>query len=656
MEGPSPDPKTPASAADAVRESVFTDPANATNADPHQQADRTGNAGRPGRERELPPFVRWARATGRRLNRIGITKERRLLLWAALTGITLAVIALAFIRPIQWMEHAAVAWLREHPTRAALAIAIVPVLGALVCGAIQMLFPVKIRAHGVSSVLYAIHRRRSQLPGTLAARTWLGSSAIIASGGSAGPEGPIVTIGATLGSVIARALRFDPQTATTLVGCGAAAGLAAVFNAPITGIFFVLEVLLRDFSLRTFTPIVIAAVFAAATVQTLIGTQEPLFGISAEHVASGGSAGLTIVTAPAFALLGIACGVASVFFVRTVQACEVAFSRFPIPRWMSPAAGAAILATLGILHVTFGAKWLDFGQGPLPPFYGNGYPLAHTVLDPKFYHHETALIVGALLLGLAVVKCVATGLTLGSGGIGGLFAPSLLVGALVGGAFGSMGEFLPFVSEVGPTRLALAGMAGVVAGTTHAPLAGAMLVYELSREPTILLPVILVAALGTIVARLLERHSVYTAELAALGVRLGSSTDLSALRRMRVGDVALKEAVVVRGSAPANSLIAMADGNEDFIVLDDAGRLEGMVGARDLRIALVNREALPLLQVRDIARGNVRTVDRDLSLDQALDLLERGPLPVKGASGDIVGVLTRGRLMRAWRRSMERES
>jgi hypothetical protein len=115
-----------------------------------------------------------------------------------------------------------------------------------------MLFPLKIRAHGVSSVLYAIHRRRSQLPGTLAARTWLGSSAIIASGGSAGPEGPIVTIGATLGSVIARALRFDPQTATTLVGCGAAAGLAAVFNAPITGIFFVLEVLLRDFSLRTF--------------------------------------------------------------------------------------------------------------------------------------------------------------------------------------------------------------------------------------------------------------------------------------------------------------------------------------------------------------------------------------------------------------------
>jgi H+/Cl- antiporter ClcA len=263
---------------------------------------------RSARERELTPFVRLTRSVARRLNRIGITRERRLLLWAALTGVTLAVIALAFIRPIQWMEHAAVSWLREHPTRAALAIAVVPVLGALVCGAIQAAFPVKIRAHGVSSVLYAIHRRRAQLPGALAARTWLGSSAIIASGGSAGPEGPIVTIGATLGSVIARALRFDPQTATTLVGCGAAAGIAAVFNAPITGIFFVLEVLLRDFSLRTFTPIVISAVFAAATVQTLIGSQEPLFGISAEHVASGGSTGLTIGTAPAFALLGVACG------------------------------------------------------------------------------------------------------------------------------------------------------------------------------------------------------------------------------------------------------------------------------------------------------------------------------------------------------------
>ena len=601
-------------------------------------------------------WPRISKAVTRRLNRIGLTRERRLLLWAAATGVALAAIALAFIRPIQWAEHHAIDWLRDHPGRAAMAIAVVPVLGALLCGAIQTMFPVKIRAHGVSSVLYAIHRRRSQLPGTLAARTWLGSTAIIASGGSAGPEGPIVTIGATLGSVIARFLRVDPQTATTLVGCGAAAGLAAVFNAPITGIFFVLEVLLRDFSLRTFTPIVIAAVFAAATVQTLIGTQEPLFGISAQHLSSGGSAGLTITTAPAFALLGVACGIASVFFVRTVQACETAFSRLPIPRWMSPATGAALLATLGILHITFAGRWLDFGQGTLPPFYGNGYPLAHAVLDPNFYHRQTALVVGALLIGLAVVKCVATGLTLGSGGIGGLFAPSLLVGALVGGAFGSMGELVPFVAEVGPTRLALAGMAGVVAGTTHAPLAGAMLVYELSREPSILLPVILVAALGTIVARLLERHSVYTAELAALGVRLGSTADMSSLRRLRVGDVPVKEAVTVRGSAAASTLVSLADSNDDFIVLDDAGRLEGIVGARDLRIALVNREALPLLQVRDIARTGVRAVDRDMPLDQALDLLERGPVPVKGEDGQIAGVLTRSRLMRVWRRRMERES
>ncbi len=590
------------------------------------------------------------------MDRIGLNRDRRLLLWAAATGMALAVIALAFIRPIQWAEHAGVGWLREHPTRAAVAIAIVPVLGALLCGAIQVAFPVKIRAHGVSSVLYAIHRRRSQLPGTLAARTWLGSSAIIASGGSAGPEGPIVTIGATLGSVIARFLRVDPHTATTLVGCGAAAGLAAVFNAPITGIFFVLEVLLRDFSLRTFTPIVISAVFSAATVQTLLDTQEPLFGISAQHLSSGGGAGLNISTAPAFAFLGIACGVASVFFVRTVQACETAFSRLPIPRWLTPAAGAGILAVLGILHVAFAAGALDFGQGVLPPFYGNGYPLAHAVLDPNFYHRETALTVGALLVGLAVVKCVATALTLGSGGIGGLFAPSLLVGALVGGAFGSMGELVPIVHDVGPTRLALAGMAGVVAGTTHAPLAGAMLVYELSREPTILLPVILVAALSTIVARLLERHSVYTAELAALGLRLGSTSDMSTMRRLRVSDVTLKEAIVVRGAAPASSLIALAESNDDFIVLDDAGVLEGIVGARDLRIALVNREALPLLQVRDIARLGVRPIDKDMPLDHALELLERGPLPVKDSTGAIAGILTRSRLMRTWQRRLERES
>ncbi|MEY3142806.1 MAG: H(+)/Cl(-) exchange transporter ClcA, partial [Planctomycetota bacterium] len=597
---------------------------------------------------------RAQRHSARALSRVGLTRDRRLLLWAAFTGIALAVIALAFIRPIQWLEHGAIEWARDNPSQVPVAVAIVPVLGALLCGAIQSIFKVKLRAHGVSSVLYAIHRKRAQIPPILAVRTWLGSTATISSGGSAGPEGPIVTIGATLGSTIARFLRADPQTTTTLVGCGAAAGIAAVFNAPITGIFFVLEVLLRDFSLRTFTPIVIASVFAAATVQTLIGTQEPLFGVGAELFAGTGE-GLTISTVPAFALLGIVCGIASVFFVRTLQASEVAFAKLPVARWMLPATGAAILALLGVLHVALAKDMPNFGEGLLPSFYGNGYPVARAVLEPSFYARDTALVVAALLIGLAVVKCVATSLTLGSGGIGGLFAPALLVGALVGGAFGSLGEFVPIVADVGPARLALAGMAGLVAGTTHAPLAGAMLVYELSREPSILLPVILVAALGTIVARLLERHSLYTAELAALGVRLGSASDLSALRRLRVSDVQLRAAVTVRGSAPANSLIELARGSEEFVVLDDSGALEGMIGARDLRIALVNQEALPLLQVRDIARTGLRAIDRDLPLDHALDRIDRGPLPVRDEKGAIIGVLTRGRVMRAWRRHMEQD-
>jgi CIC family chloride channel protein len=586
--------------------------------------------------------------------RVGLQRDRRLLLVAAVTGMALAVIALAFIRPIQWAEHASMTWLREHPAQVAVAVAIVPVIGAILCGAIKSAFRIRIQGHGVSSVLYALPRKRAQLPAALAARTWLGATSTIASGGSAGPEGPIVTIGATLGSVIARALRADPQSATTLVGCGAAAGIAAVFNAPLTGIFFVLEVLLRDFSLRTFTPIVIAAVFAAATVQTILGTQEPLFGVGAE-VFRGTGDGLSITTTPAFAMLGLVCGIASVFFIRTLQASEVAFGKLPVSKWLLPACGAGILAVLGVLHVAFASKWLDFGQGAVPPFYGNGYPLARAVLEPSFYARDTAVVVAALLLGLAVVKCVATSLTLGSGGIGGLFAPSLLVGALVGGAFGSLGEYIPFVRDVGPAPLALAGMAGVVAGSTHAPLAGAMLVYELSREPSVLLPVILVAAISTIVARIFERHSLYTAELATLGLRLGSASDMSALRRLRVGDVPLKPPIVVRGSAWATSLIELARGGEDFIVLDDDGRLEGIVGARDLRIALVNREALPLLQIRDIARTGIRALDRDLPLDHALDRLERGPLPVRGANGEMLGIVTRSRIMRTWRRRMEKE-
>lgn len=586
------------------------------------------------------------------LSRIGLRRDRRLLLFAAITGVAMAGAALAFIRPIQWAEHAAIGWLSGHPARAAVAIAVVPVLGALLCGVVLAALPVRIRAHGISSVLYAIHRRRAQLPASLAARTWLGATAIISSGGSAGPEGPIVTIGATLGSMFSRLLRVDAQSATALVGCGAAAGIAAVFNAPLTGIFFVLEVLLRDFSLRAFMPIVIASVFAAATVQSLIGSQEPLFGVEA-RMFEGAGEGLSILQTPAFVLTGLACGIVSVFFVRLLQGTEHAFARLPIPRWTSPAAGAAVLSVLGILHLALAGDVLGFGQGDLPPFYGNGYPLAERVLDPAFYAHNTALVTGSLLLSLAIVKCVATSLTLGSGGVGGIFAPSLVIGALVGGAIGSLGAALPLLGGVGPVPLALAGMAGVVAGTTHAPLAGAMLVYELTRQPSILMPVMLVAALSTIVARLLERHSFYTAELAALGVRLGHAGDMSALRRMRVRDVPLGTPHLIRGSAPAASLVDLAVKSREFVVLDDADRLEGMIGPRDLRVALVHREAMPLLEVRDVARTGTRTLDLDMPLDHALDLLRRGPLPVEDRSGMVVGVLTRGRLLRAWRRHIE---
>ena len=234
-----------------------------------------GRAGR--RPTDIPRFIRISRSIGRTLTKIGLNRERRLLLWAAAIGMTLAVVALAFILPIKWAERAAISWLHDHPGRAALAIAIVPVLGALACGVIQLAFPVKIRAHGVSSVLYAIHRRRSQLPATLALRTWFGATAIIATGGSAGPEGPIVTIGATLGSIISRFLRVDPRTATTMLGCGAAAGLAAVFNAPITGIFFVLEVLLRDFAAQRrvdlASPVVVCDQHRSARAHGLRGSQ-----------------------------------------------------------------------------------------------------------------------------------------------------------------------------------------------------------------------------------------------------------------------------------------------------------------------------------------------------------------------------------------------
>ncbi len=598
---------------------------------------------------------------------VGLDRERRLLVIAAITGILVALVALGFILPIHWAERQISHFGAEDAFTRMLLVGALPILGAMLCGVVLRMIPVQVKAHGISSVLYAIHRKRAHLPMMLAVRTWIGASATIISGGSAGPEGPIVTIGSTLASGLGRFLRLDPARITMLLGCGSAAGIAAVFNAPLTGIFFTLEVILRELSLRSFIPIVIAAVFAAATVQSVLGSSTPLFGSAAE-LAMLQPTMMNIAALPALALLGVVCGAVSVAFIRALQSTEHAFAQFRAPPMWKPALGAGLLVCMGIGYALFASEAMpnlqsDTAQSPslTPPFYGTGYSVARSAMNPLFYESGQFATLALLLLVLVVLKLLATCVTLGSGSIGGLFAPSLLIGALLGGSFGACVTDLPVIGAIAPATCALAGMAGVVAATTHAPLAGAMLVYELTQEPRVLLPVVLVAALATVTCRMFERHSLYTAELAALGVRLGSPADATALRQLRVHDAGLVEACTVQPSEGAQRLVELSQStrHEHFVAVTPGGAFRGVVSAQDLKFALMHSASLPALSVSDLFAQRVKPLRRDESLEHAVDAFshtEVDSLPVVDHAGIFLGLVTRKSVMRCWRKALERDA
>ncbi|MBM4104896.1 MAG: chloride channel protein [Phycisphaerae bacterium] len=581
---------------------------------------------------------------------------------ATVVGIVMGLAALAFIHPIHWAEKTLGREVAGHVPWVGLAILVTaPMIGGLLTGILRWLVPLKIGGHGVTQVLYAIHRDGARLPPAIGIRQWLGSTFTIGSGGSAGPEGPIVAIGSVVGSSMGRLLRTDAESTRTLLGCGAAAGFAAVFNAPIAGIFFVLEVLLRDFSLRLFTPIVVAAVVSGATAQTILGSNQPLFGVGPETF-GGDAFAFTLEQIPMFLLLGTTCGVGAVAAMRSLVIAEKGLGRVfgaaRIPGLLHPAMGGLLLGATGgaFWWMTRGGAW---PIESLPPFLGTGYDMIREVVSGEFFrlHQSDAAAVLAILL---VLKMLGIGFTLGSGGAGGFFAPAMFLGAALGGLFGLLAAELAWLPGASPAVCALVGMAAMVAATTHAPMTGVLLVYELTRDYDFILPLMLVAAIATSLSRRVAGESLYTAELAALGVRLGRSGDHAILRRSKVGDLPLRAAVTLHATDRGPRLVELAEKHpvSDFVVVDSEDRFLGLVPGDLLRDALVYRESLPLLQVSEMMRPGLPTLDAHDTLDVAVEKFARADcesLPVLDEDGRVLGMATRTRMLRHYHAKLEQD-
>jgi len=442
---------------------------------------------------------------------------------------------------------------------------IVPVVGGLLYGPLVDRFAREARGHGVPEVMLAVAQRGGRIAPQVALVKSLASALCIGAGGSVGREGPIVQIGAALGSTLGRLARLTEGRLRILVACGSAGGIAATFNAPLAGVFFAMELILRDFTAESFGAVVLASVMASVVGRGVFGDtsflQLPAFHV--QHPAE-----LLL-----YAALGLLAGAAGVLFTKVLywieDLCDWAWRG---PEWLRPALGGILLG--GLLLV-------------LPQMYGVGYPVLENAIDGRY--------VIAFLLLLMAGKIVATSLTIGIGGSGGVFAPSLFMGAMLGTAFGLALHHISPGLAPDPGAYGLVGMGAVFAGASRAPITAVVIMFELTGEYSIILPLMLAIVLATVVSRVLSRDTIYTLKLRRRGIDLdapqprGPFADRTVCTVMEPAPDPLSEDTPLDAAARA---LARA-GHGVLPVADASGTYRGVVTARAVAEALDDDERPP---------------------------------------------------------------
>ncbi|MBZ0266888.1 chloride channel protein, partial [bacterium] len=420
----------------------------------------------------------------------------------------------------------------------------------------------------------------------------LASAISIGTGGSAGREGPIVQIGSAVGSAVGRMLHLNPEMVRMFVACGAAGGIAASFNTPIAGVIFALEIILRDFAGRAFATVVISSVTASAVSHSLLG-QEAFFHVP--RYALGSHWELL-----SYAALGVIGAVVARTFVVVLYWTEDRFDAAPFPDILKPALGGLMLG---------GLAWF------LPEVLGTGHHAIEAAL-----HGE--LLSGALVL-LVVGKMVATSLTLGSGGSGGVFAPSLFVGAMAGGAFGYGVDALFPGLGAEPGAYALVGMGVVFAGSTWAAITAILILFELTRDYELILPMMIACVVSVLVAKRLSNDTVYTLKLRRRGIDL-DAPEGTPLSRVRVDEAMTRDVETVRVDMPLRELLRHAEESRHsgFPVVDAANRLQGIITYAEMRDAMaVGERERDFIIASDVMRPFRPEIRPSDNLNTAVDLM-----------------------------------
>jgi len=562
----------------------------------------------------------------------------------------------------------------------------VPALGLVAVSWFTRRFAPEAQGHGVPEVITAVARHDGVIRPRVSLVKILASGVCIGTGGSIGREGPIVQIGSSLGSVAGQWTGLSPRNIKVLVAAGAAAGISATFNAPLAGVMFACEIILGSFAVESLAPVVVASVIADI-VQLHAGEHgaHPAFP-ELHHSFEGAWEQL-----PSYFLLGLACGLAAVLFTKLLYWTEDKSAKWFPSWWTRALVLGGILGVVGALYPmnapvtsTAANEEIDNYGHPHPPLFGVGYGVVdhalhlENVANPSVSQEERAekgskkvvllnpeQMLKELwwLLPLVFLKPIMTSITLGGGGSGGIFAPSLFLGATLGASFGLVVNLLFPQYAANPGVYAIVGMGAVVAGTTHGTMSAILIVYEMTNNYHIILPIMVAAGLAGVVARFIDPESIYMKKLSRRKEWISRGHDMHHLEHVMVRDVMVRHFPTVGHNDNLPEIIRVARENshiESLPVMDDDGHLVGIIRPADLHRAVDSDIPPQLINAEDIALMSPFSLATNANLLEAIrdfGAADIETLPVESGSGSsrrVVGMLLRSDVMRRYREEMLR--
>jgi len=601
------------------------------------------------------------------LDRLAPREGLVLLVLSVIVGAATGLAAVLFIRLIVLIHHLSYSSLAGLvPWLGRFWFVIIPTLGALAGGPIIAYFASEAKGHGVPEVMQALILHGGRIRPRVAVAKIVASALCIGSGGSAGREGPIVQVGSTLASTMGQWLKLSDERVKNLVACGAAAGIAATFNAPLAGITFAIEVLLAELQVAMFGNVVIASVAASIISRVMLGSR-PAF-----------SAPTYILHSPweilLYVLLGLLAALVGVFFIRLLDKFENYFDRMRAPAVLKPAIGALMLGMLAYFYPHISSVVSVFPEQSrlgfplidnIPHIYGSGFDFLDHVLkgEAPFF----------LLFMLIFLKPVATCFTLGSGNSGGVFAPSLFTGAMLGGAFGYIIKYLAPGIHLDIGAYSLVGMASVFAAAARAPLTAMLIVFEMSNDYQLILPLMAAGMTASYLAQWLEPDSIYTIKLTSRGLRFEQGRDLDIMQGVNVEEVMNHAPVTIGKDQSLAELFALFQEThlQGFPVMANDEDLFGVVTLQDMERALQKIEArnrgqegehlaLKDIRVEEVATRDPVTAFPDEQIWVAIRKmaprdLARLPVIARHGENKLIGQISRSDIVRAYQMGIMRK-